>query len=44
MFHVAYHWTVAEVDAVSVDYLLTLIRLRLLKCPDEELTPIDEVL
>ena len=43
MFHSAYNWTVDEIDAVSVDYLLTLMRVKMLAIPGEKLTPIDEV-
>ena len=45
VFHRAYGWTVAEVDATELDYLLTLARVKSLEIPDgEKIVPIDEVL
>lgn len=47
MFHSAYHWTLAEVDATGLDYLLTLLRVKMLAMPADEtekIVPIDEVL
>ena len=46
-FHSAYYWTLEEIDATSVDYLLTLLRVKMLEITEMdngELTPIDEVL
>lgn len=46
LFHRAYGWTVAEIDATGLDYLLTLMRVRRLLVPieGEKLCAIDEVL
>ena len=45
VFHRAYGWTVAEIDATEMGYLLTLMRVKALAIPErnEKLVPIDEV-
>jgi hypothetical protein len=45
VFHRDYGWTVAEIDATELGYLLTLMRVKSLETPEsEDLVPIDEVL
>jgi len=46
LFHRAYGWSVAEIDATGLDYLLTLMRVRRLQVQEvgEKLHAIDEVL
>ena len=46
VYHRAYGWTVAEIDATEMGYLLTLMRVKALAIPEreEKLVPIDEVL
>ena len=46
VFHRAYGWTVADIDATELDYLLTLMRVKSLEVPDktEKIVPIDEVI
>ena len=45
IFHLAYGWTVAEIDATEMGYLLTLLRVKALEIPErqEKIVPIDEV-
>ena len=45
-FHLAYGWTVAEIDATELGYLLTLMRVKSIEIAErqEKLVPIDEVL